>query len=223
MSSFTSIAYDKRVHRVAFPQRSPITLTLVDPEDYADLEALLDSTSLVESHRRGDRRIVEQDDDYVGNHREYVLAPFAYRVESRFSDGSFGVLYSAEHRETALKEVLSRLTRVYRDGDAPEQETRKQHLTLRVVADAIADVRKSVVPNIDRAIYDPENYKAARAMGCIVREKFPGLTYDSVRHEGGICLGVFIPRIISDVRLESTIAIVWSGSEFSEFKDIHPL
>src|ERR1700681_4374567 len=105
MTAIATVDYDARVHRIAFPQRSPLTETLVDAEDRSALAALLASTSVIESHRAGERRIVAPEDDYVGDHRDYVLAPFAYRAVSRFSDGSFGVLYAAESRDTALHEV----------------------------------------------------------------------------------------------------------------------
>jgi hypothetical protein len=223
MTAIVTIPYDKRVHRIAFPQRSAASATLVDDADRGELEALLRSTSVVESHRSGERRLVEPGDDYVGEHRDYVLAPFAYRSASRFSDGSFGVLYAAESRDTALYEVLTRLSRTYRDGDAPALETRKQHLTLRMVAPDLVDICRERVRDVDRAIYDPNGYGASQSFGAAIRETHPGLTYDSVRHERGICVGAFIPRIISDVRLQTPISVVWDGRRFTETKDIRPL
>lgn len=223
MTAIATIAYDKRVHRVAFPQRSPLTATLVEEVDRGELEALLATTSVIESHRAGELRIVEAADDYVGEHRDFVLAPFAYRSPSRFSDGSFGVLYAGETRDTAVYEVLSRLSRTYLDGQAPAQETRKQHLTFRVVAPDLVDICRARVPSVDVAIYDPSGYSAAQAFGATIREAHPGLTYDSVRHEHGICVGAFIPRIVSDVRLQSLISVVWDGRAFIETKDIRPL
>jgi hypothetical protein len=223
VSGFATVAYDQRVHRVAFPQRSPLTITLVDSNDRADLEALLDSTNLVESHRAGERRIVAPEDDYVGDHRDYVLAPFAYRSATRFSDGSYGVFYAAEVFETALLEAVSWLTRVYADGGAPPQQTTKQYMTLRIVADPLADVRRRTATDVDGAIYDPNDYRAARLLGAQLRAQFPGVTYDSVRHRDGTCVGAFVPRIISDVRLESILELVWNGTAFVERKDVHPL
>ncbi len=221
--TIATVAYDKRVHRIAFPQRSPLTASLVEPRDRGDLETLLATTSVIESHRAGDQRIVPPEDDYVGDHREFILAPFAYRSPSRFSDGSFGVLYAAESRETAFYEVVSRLTRVYTDGRAPAQETRKRHLTLRVVADPMADIRRVSSPDFDAGVYDPNDYTVSRSFGARIRDRFPGLTYDSVRHREGVCVGAFIPRLISDVRLQLIVSIVWDGAQFVERKDIRPL
>jgi RES domain len=223
MTAIPTIDYDKRVHRVAFPQRAAQTETLVDPEDRSVLAALLASTSVIESHRAGDRKIVAPQDDYVGDHREYVLAPFAYRAPSRFSDGSFGVLYAAETRETALREVLSKLSRTYLDGRAPAQETRKRHLTLRLVASNLIDICRARTRHADAALYDPADYAVAQTFGARIRECHPGLTYDSVRHRGGTCVGAFVPRIVSDVRLQSILSVVWNGREFVEQKDIRPL
>lgn len=223
MTAIVTIPYDKRVHRIAFPQRAAASATLVDEADRGELEALLRSTSVIESHRSGERRLVEPGDDYVGEHRDYVLAPFAYRSASRFSDGTFGVLYAAESRDTALYEVLTRLARTYRDGNAPALETRKQHLTLRVVAPDLVDICRERVRDIDGAIYDPNGYGASQTFGATIREAHPGLTYDSVRHKHGVCVGAFIPRIISDVRLQAPISVVWDGRRFTEIKAIRPL
>jgi hypothetical protein len=217
MTAIVTIPYDKRVHRIAFPQRAATSATLVDEADRGELEALLRSTSVIESHRSGERRLLEPGDDYVGEHRDYVLAPFAYRSPSRFSDGTF------ESCDTALYEVLTRLSRTYRDGNAPAQETRKQHLTLRVVAPDLVDICRERVRDVDGAIYDPSGYGAWQSFGAAIREAHPGLTYDSVRHEHGVCIGAFIPRIISDVRLQAPISVVWDGRRFTETKAIRPL
>jgi hypothetical protein len=208
---------------MAFPLRADATRSLVDPEDEAELEALLRSTNPVERHRSGEIRIVSSEDDYVGGNREFVLWPFAHPAPSRFSDGSFGVLYCAENRQTAIQEASHRLDRIYSDGAAPKQDMRKQHLSLRLVADEYADVRASVVPGIDRRIYHSDDYSASQACGKKIRQVLPGLTYDSVRHMNGVCTGAFVPRICSDVRLLELIDFAWDGTRFVETKTVSEL
>jgi hypothetical protein len=180
-------------------------------------------TSLVEQHRAGDRRIVASDDDYVGAHREYVLAPFAYRSATRFSDGTFGVLYASESQETSLREAAYWAQALYSDSKAPPQEVRRQYLTLRLVADPLADIRRFVSLEVDPLVYDRSSYAVSQRLGGELRSMYPGLLYDSVRHDGGTNAGAFVPRIISDVRLEYEIGLVWNGSRFSEFKPIRPM
>jgi hypothetical protein len=74
VTAIVTIPYDKRVHRIAFPQRAVASATLVDEVDRGELEALLRSTSVIESHRSGERWLIEPGDDYVGEH------PRSYRV-----------------------------------------------------------------------------------------------------------------------------------------------
>ncbi len=60
-------------------------------------------------------------------------------------------------------------------------------------------------------IYDKVDCAASQRLGGELRAIYPGLVYDSVRHTGGTNLGAFVPRIISDVRFEYEIELVWDG------------
>ncbi|MDP9018630.1 MAG: RES family NAD+ phosphorylase [Candidatus Eremiobacteraeota bacterium] len=223
MSEFLVREYDMRVHRLAFPQRSAATLTLVDDEDIPALDALLAAVNAVDRHRSGESRVFAPEDDYVGEHREYILAPFIHKCASRFSDGSFGILYASHELDTAIKEVVSRLTRYYEDGAAPPQETRKEHYTLRIVANDLVEVRASVVPGVDRRLYEATDYSASQSFGAHIRLTHSAVLYDSVRHSGGVCVGAFVPRICSDVQLGDLFDVVWDGARFSELKHVQHL
>ncbi len=222
MTSRTTTDYDDRLHRLAAPTRAPATYSLVDPEERGELESLLALTNLVESHRAGDRKIVPSKDDFVGEYKDYILAPFAYRARSRFSDGSFGILYAAESELTSIREISHYLTRVYQDSNAPAQEVTRLHLTLRIVA-ALVDVRLSHVPHADKKVYDPEDDTASQRFGAAVSKTHLGVLYDSVRRAGGTCVGAFVPRIVSDVRLESAVSLVWDGKRLANYKIAHAL
>jgi hypothetical protein len=212
--------YDQRLHRVAYPQRAAETDQL---GSRADLDALLATTNVIEQHRAGERHIVPTEDDYVGAHREYVLAPFAYRSPSRFSDGTFGVLYASESWKTSIREAAYWAALPYGDARAPAQEVRRQCLTLRIVAEALVDVRGSVCLDVDPGVYDKADYTISRRLGGELRALYAGLVYDSVRDPGGINVGAFVPRVISDARLEFEIALHWDGTQFVNFKTTTPI
>jgi hypothetical protein len=217
----TTRAYDGRLHRITYPLRASKTNEL---GSRADIDALLATTSLIEQHRAGSRSIVASCDDYVGDHREYVLEPFAYRNPTRFSDGTFGVLYASESRETSIREAAYWAAVAYSDSNnTPIQAQRRQYLTLRLVADSIVDIRKSICLDVDPLVYHASDYAISRQLGWELREMCPGLIYDSVRHSAGTNVGAFVPRIISGVRLEYEMDLVWDGSQFNEFKQITPI
>lgn len=164
------------------------------------------------------------EDDYVGDHREYVLAPFAYPNASRFSDGRFGVLYAAFDLDTAAAEVAYWLSNPYQDTAAPPGiQPRKMHVTMRTVAE-LSDVRIARSSDVSSAIYDKDDYAISRKLGLELHTaRCPGLWYDSVRRNSGECVAAFIPRIVSDARPQGEIEFLWGGARFTEYKPIRVL
>lgn len=219
-----STACDSLVHRLAMLPSA--VGTLADSEDAGEVRALLKLTDPIERHRAGEdvTRIFPPEDDYVGDHRKYVLAPFAYPNASRFSDGSFGILYAAFDLDTAAAEVAHWLSKPYQDTVAPAGiQPRKMYVTMRTVAD-LSDVRTSSSSNVSSAIYDKDNYTVSRQLGLELHAaRHPGLWYDSVRRNSGECIAAFLPRIISDARPQYEVEFLWNGDRFAEFKPIRPL
>lgn len=205
--------FDRDVDRLASPIAHPAE-SLVHPGFAGDIRALIGLTDSVERHRSGEAKIVMPEDDYVGDYKEYILAPFAVPAESRFSDGTFGVLYAGLSRDTAIHESLHWLTRFYADASAVAGSVApKDHITMRVCA-ALADVRR--ISGGIESIYAPNDYTVSRTWGRNLRDSHDGLWYDSVRHRAGECVGVFVPRVVSQVRVNGRIEFTWDGSRFSK-------
>lgn len=218
---FIPTPFDRDVERLATPIEHPAE-ALVDPPMAGDIRALLALTDTVERHGAGEVRIVAREDDYAGDHKEYVLAPFAHPTESRFSDGSYGVLYAGLAAETALRESVYWLTRFFRDGAMPAGViATKIQLTLRACAE-VADVRTA--SGGIASIYDPDDYLISRRCGTQMRElRHDGIWYDSVRHRGGECLGLFVPRVVNNVRIASRLELQWDGARFGAVKTVRAL
>jgi hypothetical protein len=184
--------------------------SLVAPDEATEIRALLALTDA----------IVTADNDYVGDYKEYVLAPFASPVESRFSDGTFGILYAGFSFDTAREEVLHWMTKRFSDAAMPSGSIgKKQHLRMRLCAE-VADVRKASggVPSI----YDPNDYTVSQECGRQVRSvaAFQGVWYDSVRFNGGEFAGIFVPRVISNVKLADRLEFTWDGTRFVDMKSV---
>jgi len=219
VSAFITIDYDDRVHRLAYLPRANETATLVDQAEQGELRALLALTDRSELHRSGELPLFAPADSYVGPHLDFALAPFAYLNASRFSAGSFGVFYAAHDFETAVAEAAHHMTPRYRDGDSTPMTTRKQYLDARVVSAQIADVRRAFVPNVDVRLYDAQDWSAGQSFGKRIHETHDGIVSDSVRRAGGTCIGAFVPRVISAIRIQRVVEFVWDGTRFTAYKE----
>ena len=124
---------DRRVHRCAPPTSKPAE-SLVSQSDSAEIRALLNLTDPVERHRANETgtRVWDVSDDYVGAYPEYILPPFLHPNPSRFSDGTFGVLYAGLDFDTAVRGSAHWLAVVYAHANAPAGlRPRKVYLTFR--------------------------------------------------------------------------------------------
>jgi hypothetical protein len=215
---YIEAALDRNVERLATPLDHPAE-SLVDTHDAPEIRALLALTDKIERHRSGEAPIVPAELDYVGDYKEYIDGPFASPAESRFSDGTYGVLYAGFTLATTTKEALYWLARVFGDSRlAPGTAGRKQHLQFRVCG-KMADVRQ--VSGGITSIYKPNDYMVSRRWGAQIHaNRREGIWYDSVRHRGGDCTGVLIPRVVSNVRLLDRFEFTWDGERFTEMKTV---
>lgn len=215
-----SLDFDRDVERLATPLTIPAESLAT--HHAADVRRLLALTNPIERHRSGNARIFSESDDYAGDYSEYVLAPFAHPSESRFSDGSYGVLYAGLTLETAFDESLYWLNRFFADATVINGAlAKKQHLTFHACA-AMADVRAQS-GGIAR-LYDPNDYTVSQQWSAALRDlRHAGICYDSVRNPGGECVGLFIPRPAANVRVRDLIEFAWDGTHFATWKHVHNL
>jgi hypothetical protein len=219
--TYLQSSLDRDVERLATPVDHPAE-ALVDARDSPAVRALLALTDRVERHRSGEAPILPAELDYVGAHKEYIDGPFGSPMRSRFSDGTYGVLCAGFTLDTATRESLYWLTRIFSDSRLPAGTLgAKQHLRFRLCG-KLADLRRA--SGGIASLYDPDDYMVSRQWGVqIYAEKREGIWYDSVRHRGGECAGVLIPRIVSNVRLLDRLEFTWNGSRFSEARTVKSL
>nr|WP_276583478.1 RES family NAD+ phosphorylase [Pseudomonas sp. RIT-PI-S] len=142
----------------------------------------------------------------------YATAPFTHvnPAGSRFSDGTFGVLYLAASMETALAEVTHHQNRYWAAVDGLNYERfvfrgLACQFSERHMLDAIG------LPLTD-PIYDPEDYSASRRLGHALRKAGrPGLRYHSVRDPGRDCWALMTPRPVTSIVQAAHYEMVWNG------------
>ena len=132
---------------------------------------------------------------------------------SRFSDGTYGVYYAGKELETAIAETRYHSERFMQYTAEPPIE-----LDMRVyLADIdrdLHDIRgmREMLP----AVYAAEDYSASQDLGRRLREQRSwGIAYDSVRHDGGECVGIFRPPALRNCRQERHLCYVWNGTRLT--------
>jgi hypothetical protein len=186
--------------------------------DPADLEAVMELESLTNDRIRaevGQLDLVPREDRVAGPGTSAIMAAFTHLNPdgNRFSDGTYGVYYAGNTLETAIAE-----TRYHREAFMRATAEPKMELDMRVyLADLDAplhDIRglRATLP----ALYAPEDYSASQALGRRLREQRSwGIAYNSVRHAGGECVGVFRPPALRHCRQERHLCYVWDGERIS--------
>ncbi|WP_229729477.1 RES family NAD+ phosphorylase [Agaricicola taiwanensis] len=152
----------------------------------------------------------------TGPGASWVNAPFVHCSmlrPSRFSDGSFGVYYAADREETALAETIHHHSRMMRaTAEAPGWTSEFRALIGSIDRDLhdVADMP---------GVLDPDRYEASQQLGADLRRVgSDGVTWPSVRHREGRCIGVFWPDVITIPAQGSHFAYHWDGGRVDFIK-----
>lgn len=201
------------------PSRFPPINLFERVADAAELEAVIAVESLTNERLRaeiGDISLVPPEDRVSGPGASYILAAFTHPnpMGSRFSDGSYGVYYAGQTLGTAVAE-----TRYHRERFLAATNEGPIEVEMRVIL-ADLDGRLRDIRGMGAAlpgVYDPDHYGAAQDLGRSLRSGGArGITYDSVRDQGGHCVAVFRPPILAKARQERHLAYCWDGQRIAQ-------
>jgi hypothetical protein len=211
--------------RVIASRYPPIDLFERVSPDLAVRDALVAAEMLVNPRLRdeiGEIRLVPPAERLRGPGATWVMAPFTHRnpAGSRFSDGSYGVLYAGKSLATAVAETAFHFARVARDsGDGPRREPMRV-LVGRIDA-AFHDVG-SLAAGRRAPLLDPHSYVASRAFARGLRDAGSnGIHYPSVRHASGHCIAAFRPKAVGRLRQDRHLEYEWDGERISRYFDFH--
>jgi hypothetical protein len=189
---------------------------IADPEDWEALAAIESLTNPRIRQEIGELSLVPVEERAAGSGASIIMAAFTHLnpAGSRFSDGSFGVLYVARRIETAIAETRHHREAFMRATAEPRMELDMCAYALDLGA-TLHDIRgrKAELP----AVYDPADYAAGQQLARRLRgENSKGIAYDSIRHPGGHCAAGFRPRIFGNARQERHLCCVWDGRHIRE-------
>ena len=200
------------------PSRFPPIQLFERVTDPADLDAVLALESLTNDRLRaevGELDLIPLEDRLSGPGTSAIMTAFTHRNPdgSRFSDGTYGVYYAGNTLETAIAE-----TRYHRQRFMQYTAESPMELDMRIyLADLdqdLHDIRgmRETLPYV----YAETDYRFSQDLGRLLREQGSwGIAYDSVRHEGGECVGIFRPPALSHCRQERHLCYVWDGQRIS--------
>jgi hypothetical protein len=168
----------------------------------------------------GDLSLVPREERVVGPGAGYIMAAFTHVSPdgSRFSNGTYGVFYAAQREATAIAETRHHRERFLRATRQPRRELDMRVLSV-MVKGALHDIRGMgrVLPEI----YRRDDYTAAQLLGGALRAGGSnGVVYDSVRHTGGSCVGVFRPKLLSHCREQKHLRYVWDGARITDVLEV---
>lgn len=181
---------------------------IAPPEDWPFLQELEGATNERLREAIGVAGFVRPEDKVEQSSSHYIMGPLTHPNPdgSRFSDGSFGVIYAAFDLDTAVAEVKAEREEFLKRTHEP-----KQRVDMRVI-----------LMTLDGELHDlrgmPEMTEpACRSLGKQLRNAGSyGLVFESTRRPGGHCICVFRPPVLSNPRQERHFAFVWDGEEMVE-------
>lgn len=216
---------------VAWPGAVRIIRSLFPPIDlFEDIAEPADWPLLISAEQKTNPRLMETignldlvpgDRRVGGPGASYLMAPFTHVSTdrpSRFTDGSYGVLYAAEAFETALLETVHHHQRFMANTrEAAGWTSQFREILLDIRAD-LHDLRGGddrFAPALDPVDYRPGQQLAAalKAGGS------DGIVYPSVRHADGQCAGLFYPNLVANPRQGRHLDYHWNGSRVDFYRE----
>ena len=208
-----------RIIRSRFP---PVDLfeDIADPADWPLLIAAEQKTNPRLMDSIGNIDLVPPPRRVSGPGATYLMAPFVHVSRdrpSRFTDGSFGVLYAGKVFETALFETMYHHARfMAATGQPAGWDGQFREISLDVDAE-LRDLRGCPVGT---GVLAPDDQTAGQALGARLRTAGSnGVIYPSVRHDGGECVGLFYPDCASNPVQGRHLEYHWNGVRIDFYRD----
>lgn len=211
----------RRAYRVLPSRYPPIALfeRIAEPDDW---DALIEIESMTNPRIRneiGEIQLVPAAERVSGSGASWVMGAFTHIGRpSRFSDGSYGVYYSARTRLCSVVETIYHTGKFLAATSEPPCDLDMMVLIGGIEAE-LHDVC-TVGPRL-RAIYDPNDYAASQRLARELRAAgSAGLVYRSVRLPGGECAAAFRPKAIRPLpRPERYLIYHWDGERIDRYWD----
>ena len=197
----------------------PIQLfeNLLDADELEAAYALENITNDRLLDEAGDIARVLPEDRVSGHGTTPIMAAFTHiGIESRFTQGHYGVYYAGLTLETAVAESKFSRARLLSATNEPSQT-----LTMRCyrcsVDGKLVDLRDNP------KVHTPNNFAHAQATAKKLRDKGEaGILYNSVRHPGGECIAALKPNLLKPPAVQAGhYQFLWNGKEITNVLQVN--
>lgn len=220
---------NKKSYRLVNSKFPPITLfdDVASADDFNALYELQALTNPRIKNEIGDLSLLNSSEiPFNAEGTNYVTAPFTHVNPdgSRFSDGSFGMLYLADTVETALAETLYHQEKYFQNIVGLHYDTIDMRC-LEVKFDAsvviATELDETILDVNTNDIYIPDDYTVARIFGSKLKAKnAQGLEYNSVRNDGATCWGLFTPKFVKSAIQTQHFEFVYNGTKIANVREL---
>ena len=212
----------KRATRIIRSVYPPIDLfeDIADPADWPLLIAAEQKTNPRVMETIGNLDLVPPARRVGGAGASYLMAPFTQVSTdrpSRFSDGTFGVLYVGRTFEVALHETMYHHAVFMRATAQPAGWT-SQFREISLDVNAVLHDLNTL--GATTPVLAPDDYRAGQALSAALRrQNSDGVVYPSVRQPGGECAGLFYPDGATAVTQGRHLDYHWDGASVDLYRD----
>ncbi|HEX5353602.1 MAG TPA: RES family NAD+ phosphorylase [Rhodanobacteraceae bacterium] len=209
----------QRAYRIV-PSRFPPVGVFDAIADPGDLDALYRIEALTNPRLReewGELSNVPKEHRVSGPGTTPLMAAFTHvnPEGSRFSDGSYGVLYLAHEFDTAVEETVYHREQFLEATNEPPID-----LTMRCYVSGVHGTLRDIRGGW-KAEHDPDSYAASRKLGAKLRRQGSnGVVFDSVRRAGGECAALFHPDPASPCVQGQHLIYRWDGSKIAQVLEV---
>lgn len=205
---------------VALPADLPFE-DIADPADWALIMSAEQKTNPRIVEGIGALDMVPPERRVGGPGASYLMAPFTHASRdrpSRFSDGSFGLLYVGSTYEVALFETIHHHARFMAATlEAPGWTSQFREIRLDVDAKL-----HDIAAVADRAaLLDPGDWSAGQGLGAQLRGAgSEGILYPSVRYPDGDCAALMYPDLAARPVQGRHLGYHWNGRRVDYVRDM---
>ncbi|MES2354893.1 MAG: RES family NAD+ phosphorylase [Pseudomonadota bacterium] len=134
---------------------------------------------------------------------------------SRFSNGSYGLMYIADTSETALAEVRHHQSIYW--SHVPQLHYERFVFRELICSFSVTNGVDATSIPMDNPIYSPNEYSYSRLLGGEIKRaaSHTALKYSSVRNGGSVCFALFTPKEVISVVQAKHYEMIWDQSKIS--------
>jgi RES domain len=217
----------RRAFRIVRSSYPPIDLfeDIADPADWPLLIAAEQKTNPRVMETIGNLDMVPPERRVSGAGASYLMSPFTHVSAdrpSRFSDGSYGVLYAGNRFEVALLETVHHHGRFMARTKEPAGWTSQFREVIMTVRARLHDLRGKPEKKSKWAkALDPENHLAGQVLGKrLYRAGSGGVVFPSQRWREGACVGLFYPDLAKRPVQGRHLDYHWDGKRIDLYRDV---